>query len=119
MFEIPVWDLLTSYTWDSKELEFNWEVYDWYYDDLKLVKNLELKIKIFSIDDWVSVIIENLKTQVKYWDVLRFIEINNIEREFREKFELINSDDIKYVSKNNSIDLKDVIREEILIQCID
>ncbi|MDD2565649.1 MAG: hypothetical protein PHZ26_02185 [Candidatus Gracilibacteria bacterium] len=119
MFEIPVGDLLTSYTGDSKELEFNGEVYDGYYDDLKLVKNLELKIKIFSIDDGVSVIIENLKTQVKYGDVLRFIEINNIEREFREKFELINSDDIKYVSKNNSIDLKDVIREEILIQCID
>ena len=119
MFEIPVWDILASYTWDSKELEFNWVVYDWYYDDLTIINNLELKIKIIWLDDWVTLIIDNLKAKVKYKDLIRFIEIKNIEREFKEKPDPSYPDDIKYINKTwLTIDLKDIIREEILIQCI-
>jgi len=60
-----------------------------------------------------------LKAQVKYQDRLRFIEVENIEREFKEKHDLANPDDIKYIGHNSTIDLHDIIREEILIQCID
>lgn len=118
MFEIPVWDLLTSYSWDSKELEFSGEVYNWYYEDLIFLKNLDLKIKIIGLDNGVTLIIENLSTQVRYWDKICFINIENVDREFKKHKEETDSDDIKYI-KNAIIDLKDVIREEILIQCID
>lgn len=119
MFEIPVWDILSSYTWDSKELEFIWEVYDWYYEDLKFLDNLELKIKIIWLDDGVNVMINKLKARVKYNDIIRFIEIENIEREFKERIDPINSDDIKYINKTwLTIDIGDIVREEILIQCI-
>lgn len=118
MFEIPVWDLITSYSWDSKELEFSWEVYSWYYDDLVFLKNLDLKIKIIWLDEWVTVIIEKLTTQVRYWDKICFINIEGVDREFRSHKNLIDPDDIKYI-KDSTIDLKDIIREEILIQCID
>lgn len=118
MFEIPVWDLLASYSWDSKELEFSWEVYAWYYDDLIFLKNLELRIKIIWLDDRVTVIIEKLKTQVKYWDKICFINIENVDREFKMNKEDTDPDDIGLI-KDYAIDLKDAIREEILIKCID
>lgn len=118
MFEIPVWDLLTSYSWDSKELEFDWEIYDGFYEDLVFLKNLQLKIKIIGLDEWVTVILEKLTTQVKYGDKVCFINIENIDREFRLYKNDKDPDDIKYI-RDSVIDLKDVIREEILIQCID
>lgn len=118
MFEIHVWDLLASYSWDSRDLEFDWEIYDWYYEDLLFLKNLIMRIKIIWLDDWVTVVIENLKTQVKYWGKICFIEINNVDREFRLHKNPEDTDDINYI-KDWTIDLKDIIREEILIKCID
>lgn len=118
MFEIPVWDLLASYNWDSKELEFDWEIYDWFYEDLTFLKNLEMRIKIIWLDDAVTLIIEKLTTQVRIGDKICFINIENVDREFRLHKKLEDPDDIKTII-DSAIDLKDVIREEILIQCIE
>ncbi|EKE28848.1 MAG: hypothetical protein ACD_3C00003G0002 [uncultured bacterium (gcode 4)] len=120
MFEIPVWDILSSYSGDSKILEFKWEIPDGFYDEFNFTKPLELKIKIIWLDNWVDVVIEKLTTAVKYWDIIKFIDLENIDREFRSNFDPLNPDDIKYINKSGwTIDLKDVIKEEILIQCID
>ena len=120
MFEIPVWDLLASFSWDSRELEFNGEVLPWFYLDLDFIWPLRLKLKLITLDDWIMVVFENLETNVMYEWIQRNIKIEEIEREFKEEYNASNPDDIKYINtKNTSIDLKDVIREEILIQCIE
>lgn len=118
MFEIPVWDLLTSYSWDSKTLEFSWDIYEWFYDDLKFLKPLEMRIKLISVDNWITIILESLETQVKYHDAQRFVKLENIERSFHENKKDDDPDDIKYVKWWN-IDLKEVIYEEILINIIE
>lgn len=120
MFEIPVWDLLNSYNWDSKELEFSWDVYDWFYEEIKFLSPLEMKLKIIWTENWITVIFEYIKTKILYEDKITYIDLSNIDREFREKYEVNNPDDIKYIDmKKSTIDLKDIIKEEILIQCID
>ena len=119
MFELPIWDLLSSFTWDTRELEFEGEILPWFYDDLEFTTPLYLKIKLVSLDDWIMVVFENIKANVMYEWTLNFINLENIEREFKKTFDIANPDDIKYIDmKNISIDLKDVIREEILITCI-
>ena len=120
MFEIPVWDLMASFSGDSQELEFHGDVVPGFYDDLEFIAPLNLKLKLVSLDDGIMVIIDELETSVIFEWVERNIIVEAIEREFKERLDLTNPDDIKYVNtKNMSIDLKDVIREEILIQCID
>jgi len=119
MFEIPVWDLLTTFTWDSRELEFEGEILPGFYDDLEFSSPLYLKIKLISLDDWIMVVFEKIKATVEFEWTLNFVDLENIEREFKKTYDISNPDDIKYIDmKNISIDLKDVIREEILITCI-
>jgi hypothetical protein len=117
MFEIPIWDLLNSYSWDSQDLEFNWEVYSWFYEDIEFLGNLYLKLKLINLDSWIMAIIEKLEAEVKYEWKSKKILLEKIEREFKEKFDPADPDDIKYINtKNSTINLKDIIREEILIQ---
>ncbi|MBP8016703.1 hypothetical protein KAZ01_01725 [Candidatus Gracilibacteria bacterium] len=118
MFEIPVGNLLNSYPGDSQELEFNGEVYDGFYEDLIFKSPLYLKLKLVNLDDGIMVIFDIIETEVEYEGNKKKIKIEKIEREFKEKFDTANPDDIKYININKSIiDLKDVIREEILMQC--
>lgn len=66
------------------------------------------------------VLFEKMSADVVFEWISKNIDIEMVEREFKQRFDVGNPDDIKYVNmKNMSIDLKDVIREEILIQCID
>ncbi len=117
MFNISVWHLLASYEWDNEGLEFNWEIYSWFYEDLEFLDKLYLKIKLINLDDWIMVIIEKLETQVKYNNEKKKIIVEKVEREFKKEFDIKNPDDIKYINmKNLKIDLKDIIREEILLQ---
>jgi hypothetical protein len=120
MFEIPVWDIISSYSWDSKELEFSGQVPDGFFEEFNFVKPLEFKIKIIWLDDWIDVIIQSLSAAVRFWDLIKFVNIENVERMFKNRFDPLNPDDIKYVNlKGWTIDLKEVIKEEILIQCLD
>lgn len=118
MFEIPVWDLLSSYSWDSKELEFEWEIPNWTFEEFEFNKKLKLRILIIWLDEWVSVIIKELNTTVTYKWALKFINKKDIERKFNLDKKVDDTDDIKYINKRwATIDLFDIIREEILIEC--
>ena len=51
---------------------------------------------------------------------MNFIKLENVERQFKKKYDPFAPDDIKTINmKKSTIDLKDVIKEEILIQCVD
>ncbi len=120
MFEIPVWDLLASYSWDSKELEFKWDVPPWFFDEFEFIRPLEMKLKIIWLDDWVDVVIEKIWTWVKFdWQV-KFVNTWDIERRFKQTKDINDPDDIRYINMHwATIDMKEVIKEEILIQIMD
>jgi hypothetical protein len=114
MFKIPVWDLLASYSWDSKSFSFAWEVYDGYMDDIRFTSPLEFAIEIVSIDDGVSVIFENLDTTIEYEDISHEIHISKFERTFKSFLDPLDPDDIRPI-ENTMIDLGPIIREEIIM----
>ncbi len=114
MFELNVADLLSSYAGDSRELAFEGEVLPGYYPDLQFTKPLGFQVKLIALDDGIEVIFEILQTEVVYEWTTRTISLSNVARTFKEQYDPIASDDIKFVDKGN-IDLKDVIHEEILM----
>lgn len=123
MFQIPVWDLLSSYTGDNQELAFDGPVYDGYYEDIQFLSNLRLKIRLISIDEGIELLISELQANVKHeWNThqVNFVASETVEpiaRRFVTEYDPLTPDDIKMVDKKNStIDLKDIIREEILLQ---
>ena len=116
MFQINVWDLLSSYTGDSKELEFEGEVMSGYYEDIVFTKPLSFRIKLIALDDGIEAIFETIDTEVEHEGLSREVHIENVARTFKEWFDPLAPDDIKFIeSKNKTIDFKDVLREEILI----
>lgn len=117
MFTIPVWDLLASYSGDSKEFSFEWEVYDGYFEDIKFLSPLKFRIKIVSVDDGVMVLFSHFSTQVQYDGKKHTISINEFERHFKKDFDPISDpNDIQPIdTKNMSIDISAVIREEIIM----
>jgi hypothetical protein len=123
MFQIPVWDLLSSYTGDNQELAFDGPVYDGYYEDISFIDNLQLRIRLISIDEGIEIIISELRTKIKHeWvdyqvDFLAKEWAEPITRRFVTRYDPLAPDDIKMVDKKTStVDLKDIIREEILLQ---
>jgi len=120
LFILPVGDLLSSYDGDSKTLSFDGEVYDGFYSDLKFLSPLVLSVRLIGIDVGITLIIEKLEATVEFEGISREILIENVERTFKKVLVATDPDDIKLVdTKHSNIDLKEVIREEILIQCID
>lgn len=116
MFEIAIGDLLASFAGDSKELRFMWPIYAGYFDDLECVWDVELHVKLIGTDEGITVMLQKLKAKIVHEGQTHDVELKNVEREFREKFDLNNPDDIKYINaKNATIDLKDVLREELII----
>lgn len=115
MFEINIWDLLASYSGDSKELLFNGEVIPGYYEDITFTQPLDFRIKLISLDDGIEVVFETLDTEVEYEWKAHSINLSQVGRTFKERFDPLAPDDIKFITKGTTIDLKDIIREEILI----
>lgn len=123
MFQIPVWDLLASYTGDSQELAFDGPVYEGYYDDLTFLSNLKLKIRLIAIDEGIELLLSELQASVQFeWmpHTVEFIASETVEpiaRRFVTEYDPLLPDDIGIVDvKNSTIDLKNIIREEILLQ---
>ena len=115
--------MLASYTGDNQELAFDGPVYDGYYEDITFLSNLQLKIRLISIDEGIEVLISELRALIRYEGMDHQVDfqssdkIDAIARRFVTTYDPLNPDDIKMVDKKNStIDLKDVIREEILLQ---
>lgn len=119
MFSLPVWDLLASYSWDSKSFSFSWAVYDGYYHDILFLKPLEFDIRIVSIDDGVAVIFDTLTTEVRYDDHTYPVNISGFERTWKSHVDpLEDGDDVRAIENGGQIiDLAPVIREEIIMAC--
>lgn len=119
MFTVPVGDILSSYTWDSKNFSFSGEVFDGYMEDISFKKPLEFTLQIIALDDWVSVIFENLRTTVQYEWKIHPLNIGNFERTWKKNIDPMTDDDsIRQLdTRSMTIDLAPVIREEIVMAC--
>lgn len=116
MFTIPVGDLINSYDGDSKIFSFNGEIFDGFYEDLKFLKPLLFTIKLIVIEDGIHGIFTNFSTEVSYENKKTRISIPEFERIWKTQIDPLDGDDINLVNtKNMTIDLKNVIREEIIM----
>ena len=116
MFTIPVGDLISSYDGDSKIFSFDGEVFDGFYEDLKFLKPLLFTIKLIVIEDGIHGIFTNFSTEVSYENKKTRISIPEFERIWKTQVDPLDGDDINLVNtKNMTIDLKNVIREEIIM----
>ena len=116
MFTIPVGDLINSYDGDSKIFSFDGEVFDGFYEDLKFLKPLLFTIKLIVIEDGIHGIFTNFSTEVSYENKKTGISIPEFERIWKTQIDPLDGDDINLVNtKKMTIDLKNVIREEIIM----
>lgn len=116
MLQINVADLLASYPGDSKLLEFDGEILPGYYEDIVFTKPLSFRIKLIALDDGVEVVFESLDTQIIHEETTHTIHLEDIARTFKQTYEPLLSDDIKFINPQGmTVDLHDVIREEMLI----
>lgn len=119
MFQIPVSELLLSYTGDSKSFSFSWEVFDGYFEDINFREPLQFTVKMMTLDDGLSVSFEKLETVVEYEGKRYNIHISSFDRIWKNKIDpLEDADDVREINiKNMTIDLAPVIREEIIMAC--
>ena len=114
MFQLSVSDLLASYPGDSRELAFQGEIIPEYYPGLTFISPLDFTVKLVALDDGVEVIFETLQAEVMYEWVTHMVSLSHVSRTFKEIFDPIAPDDIKFIEKWN-IDLKEILYEEILM----
>ena len=118
MFEIQVWHLLTSYSGDSETLEFEGEVLPGLYDDLVFLSSLRFQLTLITLDDGIEVVLRDFECQVKYEGAKYNVEIPEVSRTFKLEHDPLAPDDIGFIDKKHStIDLKNAIREEIIMAC--
>lgn len=119
MFTLPVSDILTSYSWDSKNFSFSGEVFDGYYDDIRFLSPLEFHLRIIGLEDAIDVVFEQFKTKVEYEGKKYDVNISGFDRTWKMQTDpLDDPDDIYEIDKKNmTIDLAPVIREEIIMAC--
>ncbi len=116
MFTIPVGDLINSYDGDSKIFSFDGEIFDGFYEDLTFLKPLLFTIKLIVIDDGIHGIFTNFSTEISYENKKAKISIPEFERIWKTQIDPLDGDDISLINtKNMTINLKDVIREEIIM----
>jgi hypothetical protein len=118
MFTLPVGDLLSSYTGDSREFAFSGPIFDGYYEDIKFLSDLEFQIQIMTLDDGVHVTWNYLTTTVEYEGKKQKIELSTFDRTWKTHLEDWDPDDISEINiRTQTIDLGPVIREEIIMAC--
>ncbi|MDD2917167.1 MAG: hypothetical protein PHH70_04960 [Candidatus Gracilibacteria bacterium] len=114
MFQLNVADLLASYPGDSRELAFEGELIPGYYPDLTFTKPLSFQVKLIALDNGIEVVFEKLQTEVQYEGDIHTVNIGDIARTFKEQYDPIAPDDVKFI-EHGHINLKEVIYEEILM----
>lgn len=117
MFTIPVGDLINSYEGDSKIFSFDGEIFDWYFDDIRFIQPLVFKIKLLTVEGGIHAFFEELSTKIIYENKTQKIFIKDFERIWKMQIDpLEDGDDINQINtKNMTIDLAPVIREEIIM----
>lgn len=116
MFTIPVGDLLSSYEGDNKNFSFDGEIFDGFFDDLSFTEPLTFDIKLIGLDDSVQGLFSNLKAHIVYEWKKQKIHIAEFDRLWKTRRDPLDPDDIYAVNtKNMTIDLAPVIREEIIM----
>lgn len=116
MFTIPVWDLINSHDGDSKIFSFEWPIFDWYFEDITFIEPLQFKIKLLTLHNGIISTIENLETTIFYENKKQKIFIKSFEREWKIQYDPLDPDDVRQINtKNMTIDLSPIIREEIIM----
>lgn len=119
MFTFPVWDILASYTGDSKKFSFSGEIFDGYMEDITFQEPLEFSLQAIALDDGVEVLFQSLSTKVLYDGRLFPLEITEFARTWKKRVDpLVDADDVRPIDmRSMTIDLAPVIREEIIMAC--
>lgn len=118
MFTLPVWDLISSYTGDSREFVFSGPIFDGYYEDISFRSDLEFAVSIMTLDDGIYVSWNYLRAIVEYEWKTEQINLGSFDRTWKIKLEESDPDDIREIDmKTQTIDLGPVIREEIIMEC--
>ena len=88
-------------------------------EDVSFKKPLEFSLELIALDDGVSVIFHNLKTEVLYETKSHTVSIGNFERTWKKNIDpKTDDDDIRQLDvRSMTIDLAPVIREEIIMAC--
>lgn len=118
MFSLPVWDLLSSYDGDSQSFSFEAPIFDGFYEDIQFIDPLSFSLKIIAFDEEIHGQFSHFKTKVRYEKRTYTIHIPSFERIWKMNPTTDDPDDIRQIdTKNMTIDFKDVIREEIIMEC--
>ena len=117
MFTIPVWDILASYTGDSKKFSFSGPIPDGYFADLRFTEDLHFDIAIIALDDGVEVVFRDLSTTVIYEWQRHQIQIWDFERSFSTHYDPLEEMAGTHMIRHHMIDLAPILREELIMAC--
>lgn len=119
MFVIPIADILSSYTGDSKKFSFSGDIFDGYMEDISFMTPLEFSIQLIALDDGVEVIFDHLTATVTYEDKKHPLNILGFARTWKKSIDaLTDDDDVRQIDmRGMTIDLTPVLREEIIMAC--
>lgn len=115
MLTIPVWDLVQSYDGDSKIFSFDWPIFDGFFEDIILTEPLQFSVKLITTEEGIHAILSNVRTTLVYEGKKEPIAIPEFERIWKHRVDPLDPDDIYEISKNMTIDLAPVIREELIM----
>lgn len=121
MFEIDISDILSSYVGDTREFEMEEVVTIDDIPDITFDTPLFISLRIVRQAYGVDVVFERLETQVTIIqdDIEKEeVYVYGIARKFHLEQTLEDTDDVSYISSDFTIDLADVIAQEVFISVL-
>ena len=117
MFTIPVGDLLSSYDGDSQSFSFEGPIFDGYYEDIRFVSPLSFHLTLMGMGDTIHAQFHDLQATIVYENKRYTVHLKSFEREWKLHPEPDDADDVGRIdSKNMTIDLKEALREELIME---
>lgn len=120
MFTIPVGHLLQSYPGDRQSLEFSNKIPSDTFEDIECVDPLAIRMDLIALQDGVEVVLHSITCPtLRYNDRLYDVTVSDVSRTYKQHFDPLAPDDIKFIDmKHSTIDITPILREEILIDCM-
>ena len=118
MFTIDISDLLISHIGDTREFEMEEQISAADFPDIVFTAPLFVSLRIVRQDYGVDVTFERLETAVTMLEDHvedEEIYVYDVTRKFHLKKSLEDTDDIEYISPDMTIDLTNIIAQEIFI----